>query len=291
MLALLLIGCSSWVEKSSCNLDVYGWSDDLLTHILNGDGSGAFDYDPADIPRQQIVGDYKPGSGNFSYEVEYAGEYWLQSEEVEGYGTVYHNGDLDLRYEVTYTDRLDEEWTRSFDLEREGCAVTLQSWEGERDLEENPDATIFVRQGAYDEATAFHWEAEDDNYDYAGGNRQNLSSTVSIEAKDGSYSSFSSTVPEGTSTETWEGACYQDSGDYFCAGTTDTAFNGDVEQAYTVELDGDLYAEMEWTYFYEGGAEGEVVYYEGNDEITCEYEIDEDDNCTLSCDDGTDGAC
>lgn len=289
MLALLLIGCTSWVDQTpACDLDVYGWSDDLLGHVLTGDGSGAFDYDPEDIPRQRVSGAYKPGSGNFSYTVGYSGEYWLQQEEVEGFGTVFHNGNLDLRYEVQRTDRLDEEWTTTYDVERTGCDVVVQTWAGAMDEE---DPVVFIEEGRYEDALSYHWEAETDDADYAGGARINQSRTASAEAKDGSYTSFTSYSPDGTAAQDWEGDCYTDSGDYFCAGVTDTKFNGDVVQEYTVELDGDIVAEMVWEYFYEGGGTGDVTWIDGKNEVQCDYEIDEDDNCTLDCDDGTDGPC
>ena len=45
MLPTLLLACATWIDKEpACDKDIYTWSDDLMAHILAGDGSGAFDY-------------------------------------------------------------------------------------------------------------------------------------------------------------------------------------------------------------------------------------------------------
>src|SRR4051812_11062603 len=94
---LLLPGCSSWIDQESgCGFAVYSWSDDLLAHILTGDGSGAFDYDPDDTPRNDIKGMYDPANGDYDWSESYANSYYIKHTDVSGFGTVYHNGNLDL---------------------------------------------------------------------------------------------------------------------------------------------------------------------------------------------------
>lgn len=291
MWLIILAGCSNWIDQSpACNLDVYEWSDDLLAHILTGDGSGSFDYDPVDIPRTRLNGVYKPLSGDFNWSAEFGGEYWIQSQKADGYGTAYHNGNLDLLYSIESTDRLGESSTTSYRVERTACKMTTSTWSGAVD---GDMAGFFTMEGSYDSATSFHWTAEDDSYTYQGGLRQNLSRTSQVEAKDGSYSVFTSNSPQGTATSDWEQYCYADTTDYWCVGNTQQKFNGDIHQEYTITLgkDGATVADATWDYAYEGGGSGVSNNYQGNQTVVCTYEITTNDRCTYSCDDGSSGNC
>jgi hypothetical protein len=286
LFGLLMVGCTSWIDREpACGKDVYSWSDDLLSYLLTGDGSGEFDFDPEDVPRGQVAGAYKPKSGDFDYETTYTGEFYISSSETSGFGTVYHNGDLDLLYETLSTDRLDEEFTNSYRVERQACKMTISSWAGESDATE---AGVFTQTGEYTDDSTFEWTYGDGTYSWSGANRRNQSSTVIVEANDGSYFSKRSYVPEGTASEEWEGPC---GGDYTCAGVTDTRFNGDVVQDYSAFDGNTKIADMHWEYDYGGGGTGTGTFYDGNSTIECSYEENSNGKCTYSCDDGSDGTC
>lgn len=281
LLPVLLAGCSNWIDRSpACKLDVYDWSDDLLAHILTGPGDGTFDYDPDDVPRQNLSGSYDYESGDFSWSVNYADDYWLVSTEVEGYGTAFHDGNLDVWYTETHTDILDDTWTDTWRVERKGCDVVAESWMG-------GSSTSLVRSGSYKDDESYTWEGDLSGYHYFGGMRQNLSRTLGIEADDGSYVQASTAKPEGTSDTTWSGDCY-DTG-YTCEATEHERFDGGRESSVTIlDAGGDVYVVINGDYSYAGVGEEHWSFDDGTE---CDLVTDAGGDCVYSCSDGSDGSC
>lgn len=278
---LVLVGCSSWIDQPpACELDVYEWSDDLLAHILQGKGGGGFAYDPVDVPRQNIGGSYDVETGDFSWSVDYVNDYWLVGTAVEGYGTAYHDGDLDILFTETHEDVLDDSWTTTWRVKREGCNMTMEG------IAEGASSGL-VREGRYQDDDSYSWSAEDNNYTYSGGMRRNLSRTVGIEAKDGSYSEYGTYKPEGDADIAWSGECY-DTG-YSCEATQHQRFDGGYDGDTTIfDNRGDEFARIREDYAYDGSGTSHWVFSDGTE---CDVNVDTDDNCTYSCSDGSDGRC
>jgi hypothetical protein len=281
MLALALLGCNVWFdEAATCSYNVYDWSDDVTAHILQGSGDGTFSYDPADEPRSGVEGWYDPSNGDFAWDVAYDGDYYLASAEVEGYGTAYHNGDLDVLFETVVTDILDVEsrmWTRA---KREGCDMTVSTWA------DGAEDEALVSVGSYEDDDTYKWEIDYPGYDWRGAFRRNQSRTEVIDADDGSYFTSTTYQADGLVETELESDCYDG---YFCVGTTELRFRG-TEVGDIEVFDGDTsVATVIWEFKYDGDGSQTIDYAEG-DTVTCEYEVDGSD-CSYSCDDGSDGSC
>lgn len=284
LFALTLLGCTAWIDQEpACDQDVYWWSDDLLAHILMGDGSGEFDYDPIDDPRESLDGEYDTDDGDFSWTEKFDSDYYLRRNAVEGFGTVYHNGNLDLLFTETVTDMLDETWGTVFRVQRDECDMTIATWDAEADID-----SALVMVGSYEDEAVWSWEAEVEGYTYTGALRQSLQRTNQIEADDGSYWAFTSATPDGETEQEWNGAC----GDGLnCEGTSTRHFDGTLEESYVAYDGGELYAEIEGEFAYDQSGEQTIVYYLDGDTTTCTYTYESAEDCSYECDDGSDGAC
>lgn len=287
MVLWMLVACGNgWIDQDpGCGKDVYSWSDDLLGYILAGDGSGSFDFDPVDTPRKRISGVYHVQKGNFQYDTTYAGQYWKSSSSTSGFGTVFHNGNLDLLYETVTTDRLGVEATESTRMERQGCEVQWSTWPGEMD---DTNVSAFSREGRFKSAQKFVWSSELDGYDYSGVILSDLSSTFVVSAQDGSSSSSTDYASDGTSSTDFNAPCID--ADHVCEGFTNVKYNGDYHQEYAVGQGGTKVADFTWDYTYEGDGTGSAVFYDTK-EVRCEYTVTADGKCTYTCDDKSKGSC
>lgn len=285
VLWLVLSGCSSWIDQApACQKDVYEWSDDLLAHMLTGPGDGTFDYDPDDVPRQSITGSYDYATGDFGWDVAYADSYWLIASKVDGYGTVYHDGDLDLQYTETETDVLSVVTTTNYRVTRSQCQMTVSSWSAENESD-RVDHT-----GSYTDDDTYAWTGTDGTYDYKGGMRRNLSHTYSATAQDGSYDVSVATKPEGTSDVTLssaDNACY-DNG-YTCTADWKVRFDGGRDGTQSIfASDGGLYASISFSDNYDGSG---TAHWAFDDGMTCDTETNAQGACGYTCSDGTEGDC
>ncbi len=280
--ALTLLGCTTWIDQEpACEQDVYYWSDDLLAHVLTGDGSGEFDYDPEDEPRTGIRGDYDPADGDFAWRESFDDGYFLDEAQVDGFGTAYHNGNLDLLFTRTVTDILEDTWSTVYRVQRSGCAMTIATWDA--DAGSVDDA--LVMQGVYADESVWEWEAEVTGASYRGSLRKNLLRTEQIEADDGSYWYFTTAKPDGETTTEFTSSCGDN---LYCEGGYTQHFDGSRDESYEA-FDGDeLVATVEGEYDYDGSGT-QTVSYVGGDECTFAY--DADGECTYECSDGTDGSC
>lgn len=281
MLLVALLGCASgWIDQEpACDANPYEWADDLLTHILNGDEEGGFDYDPVDTPRAGISGSYDVSSGDFAWDVSYVQESYLVSQAVVGDGTVYHNGDLDLEAVITTTDVLDNVGITSSRFIREGCGSSSWSW-GE---DQTADDAIEIT-GVY-KAEVYVWTAADDTWSYDGSLTSDLTETSHYLALDDSFEQTNVSFPDGTATQDIVGdeSC---SDGYGCDGHWDFAIDGSYTFSYDL-LDGqDVYCTVTGEYDYAGDGTG---HYDCDD-YQCDLET-VDGACTYSCDNGQKGDC
>lgn len=187
----VLTGCSSWIDQEAdCEYAIYDWSDDLLAYILAGDGSGAFELDPVDAPRTTISGEYAADDGDYEYDVEYDDDYWLKEQHVEGFGTVFHNGNLDLKHSVSSRDVLGETWAMFYRIQRNECEMAIASWA------DGDEANATTITGEYEDDTSFAWDMAYPGYTIRGGWDDTLAEWQLVAADDGTYRSESQTDPE-----------------------------------------------------------------------------------------------
>jgi hypothetical protein len=282
LFALTLIGCTTWIDQEpACGQDVYYWSDDVLAHILTGDGSGAFEYDPIDEPRTSIEGEYDPITGDFSWVEKYDQAYYLRRAQVDGFGTVYHNGNLDLYFETAITDMLDETYVTAYRVQRTGCDMSVASWDAENGSVE----TAAVREGSYEGGEVYEWTTSASGAAYSGSLRPTQLRTQQIQADDDSYWYFTTAKPDGITTTEFTAEC---GSGLYCEGEYVRMYDGSETEEYEAYDGDELYATIEGSYEYDGSGT-QTVRAVGGDE--CVYTYDADGGCEYACDDGSDGAC
>ncbi len=279
---LLLLGCATWFDKgTSCDYKaIYTWSDDVLAHVLTGEGDGSFDYDPIDDPRDRLAGSYDVSSGDFSWEVWYDDDYFMVDTRVEGYGTAYHNGDLDLAYTQTDVDVLEETVETGYRVIRDGCSAEIATW----DAEDSSIEDAFVQTGEYESDGLFVWQAEVDGFLYTGTIDDDLRRTLEIVGDAENYEAWEDHDPSGTSESGWEGQCGDD---LKCIVDRKTAFDGSYEEEWKIRSDGEDYGSGEGEFDYDGS--GKITYK--FDETECVYTFKSSGKCNYECDDGSEGAC
>lgn len=126
---LLVAGCGSSgfeIRDPSCDVDVTRFTRDVTFHVLQGDGSGAFDYPTGLGVIGSVAGSYDPVSGDFSWSEAGAEGSTLASASVTGYGYAQENGDLDVIGTRVTTDILEVEQETQFRVERTGCTTRNQ---------------------------------------------------------------------------------------------------------------------------------------------------------------------
>lgn len=266
-----LSGCNKWIDQEpACRYDVYDWSNDLLSHIRAGDGLGAFDYDPEDVPRQTLRGSYDAESGDYGWITAYAPSYFLTGSEVEGYGTAWHNGDLDILQTESATDVLGVSLIHTDRVKRVGCGMVVESWSRE------DESDRFAQVGAYIDDTIFSWSSNVPGYTRQGSWHANLSRTETIEADDGTYYSSITTKPAGFA----EGVIAWTDSDFQYDGTTRRRFDGGTETVVSQVRDGVIVAEVTTNTDYDGSGTTTYAYSDGS---LCELTMTVSGYCTDSC--------
>jgi hypothetical protein len=284
MLVLIsLFGCSAWIDQEpACDQDVYAWSDDLLAYVLTGDGSGEFDLEPEDDYRDAIEGDYSPNTGDFAWETDYASGYYLVRQAVTGFGTVYHNGDLDLLYTSTITDMLGDSWANKYRVQRSGCDMTIGAWDAEADIE-----TAAIQEGSYADDSVWSWAVAGSGFSWTGSLRDDLTRTQIYELDDGSAWSLTSAQADGTTNLQSNFAC----DDYYCEQVATRGFDGGFDGTLDVYDGDDLYYDSAYNYNYDGSGVETQTYYVDGDEVVCEFTIEANGACEYDCDNGEGGDC
>lgn len=131
LLCLFLAGCPLippgqhfMLSEPSCDEDFLDWHGGLTRHLLQGAGTGRFDYDPAGALVTQVQGEYDLETGDFTWEEAFHSDHWRESRQAEGYGYAQTNGDLDIAYTLTTTDINEDRFAVDVRDVREGCDVT-----------------------------------------------------------------------------------------------------------------------------------------------------------------------
>jgi hypothetical protein len=280
MIVALMLGCTSWIDQEpSCDQDIYSWSDDLLAFVLTGDGSGEFDFDPDDTPRTSVSGEYSPSDGDFDWKFKYDEDFYLKTAKAVGFGTVFHDGDLDLLWTETVTDMLDVATETTYRVQRDECDMTIATWDASGTADD-----AFVMAGSYDDGEVWSWTSEGSGYTAQGALRQNLSRTTQFEYTDGRWK-FANAKPDGETDLEYTGEWIDG---YYCEGTSTLHFEGDTEgEMYVYE--GDT-LEIYITSDHEWDGSG-VEHQEYRDGLECDFTTDSGGDCSYECTDGQNGSC
>lgn len=291
MLYLLLAGCEllggssgsggSWIDQTpSCDADPYDWSNDLITFLQTGSGDGSFDLDPDDAPRAAITGSYDADDGEFAYEIGYADGYFLTSGQVEdGFGTAWHNGDLDVQYVLRIEDKLEDKQAVAIRVERVGCDEARWAWDPDAD-----EPVFSELEGTYS-ADMFEWSQKVDDASFTGSLAPDGTSIQRYEQDGNDYDETLTTRPDGTVER--EFRIKQNSLVYEGEGLQN--FDGTSISSYEISEDGEKLCEVETEYEYDG--DGKEQWTCGDDEFECETDTKSDGSCIYECDDGQSGSC
>ena len=126
---LLLIGCGPTFKLDAtaltCGVDIFSWSGGLTRSVLQGEGDGSFSYAES-YGVASVTGDYDLGSGMFGYDVVWSPGHARVNERVDGQGTLWTDGDMDIEYtrEIQWVDG--SVTTLTSREKRLGCAVSEQ---------------------------------------------------------------------------------------------------------------------------------------------------------------------
>ena len=121
----------------ACEYEVLDWWDmDLAYATDRGEGEAgspnklAFRFEPELAYKQLILGSYNQANGNFSWRTNYSSGYFLKNvatdDDYESYGTIFRNGNLDLRGMYVQTDALDRTTRYIRRDQRSRCEGTLR---------------------------------------------------------------------------------------------------------------------------------------------------------------------
>lgn len=296
-LLLLSVGCGlgktageRYFDAFSCEHEPWEWYGDPLQAVMQADEDGAFDYDP---PGELVTGRsgfYDFDSGDFAWDNSYLPEYYGVTGRVEGYGTVFQDGDLDLLYRTTFVDVLGEESQARVRTQRQGCTETMSSWSIElgADLDATPDEDPFswTLEIVSDDRVEALAELEGDGtvVNYQRIWSSDLKTETTFSAQDGS--SLGQTLMNDDGTGSGSQEIYGDEIDayyeieYFLDGGQRIVVNGFVAGT------NQLYQECDYTSTYEGEGSGTCSYYTEGGDLDCDLEFDAS-SCVLDC--GADG--
>ncbi len=123
--------------EQSCEYQVLDWWDmDVAYAADRGEGESgspnnlAFRFEPELAYKQLIVGSYNQANGNFSWRTNYASGYYLKNlatdDGYESYGTIFRNGNIDVRGKYVRTDALDRTQSYIRRDQRTGCEGTIR---------------------------------------------------------------------------------------------------------------------------------------------------------------------
>ena len=210
-------------KQQTCSEDIFSWSGGLTRHVLQGDGTGVFDYDPATPGHLRVEGSNDFETGAFNYVLTWEEGFVRSVERFEGQGMLWLDGDMDIEYSHTIerTDGSSEVLTVR--EQRFGCEVSVQR------ISESGTSYMY---GTYD-ANGLQVQRE-----YPVG--ANLIVTTGRQNKDGSYEER---------VQDFEGDRYKLN--YSETGTT----SGDAARSF-VDVFEDVSIEGEWT----RGAAGTTSY-------------------------------
>lgn len=129
-ISVLLVGCVGPVfnlaplDKRACAESLVDDGSELVFMVNQGNGNGAFDYQPDWALVDRIDGNYDLKTGAFWWEVHYASTAWRTLDRVDGLGSLTKLGDVDIEYTrvTTYADG--QSLQEAVRQERVACAET-----------------------------------------------------------------------------------------------------------------------------------------------------------------------
>ncbi|MCP4805655.1 MAG: hypothetical protein GY913_27525 [Proteobacteria bacterium] len=302
----LLFGCGGGnflaSNDLSCQYNAYTWWDDMAMYVDRGETTSElpntftwdFEYEPSYV--KNITGKYSTRSGNFEYTVEYTGDSWLKSKrtvaDFANYGTVYTNGNLDLRSMVTVEDTLGNTSTYVRRDERKGCKGTVKYRYVEDDgsIPKYPEQTVSyeiindtkVDWESYEESgstTNERWGFWTSEFNYV----ENVSYDSSTLAMD----SWEKTTSDGRAESEW--SQLSKSNNFLYVGNTQSEKNGSWVDEYTVaEGDDEPFVTVHVEREYSGDGWATWTYDDGS---VCDVTYTGYDTCKYDCGGGDSGNC
>ena len=123
--------------EQACEYQVLDWWDmDLAYAADRGEAESgspnnlAFRFEPELEYKQLILGSYNQANGNFSWRTNYASGYFLKNvatdEDYGSYGTIFRNGNIDVRGKYIQTDVLDRTQSYIRRDQRSACEGTMR---------------------------------------------------------------------------------------------------------------------------------------------------------------------
>lgn len=125
-------------KKLTCAEPLHAWAGGLVTHVNQGKGDGEFDYAPLDPRIDRIAGFYDLDSGGFFWNEYFVEDSQVSEKRIDGVGTIWNDGDLDVEYDVVASLPDDEEFEYRVRERRLGC--DMQVWV-DQDIPNQPDPT------------------------------------------------------------------------------------------------------------------------------------------------------
>ncbi|MED5373608.1 MAG: hypothetical protein VX899_21500 [Myxococcota bacterium] len=110
------------------------WEADLAFAADRGEGTRdapnnlAFRIEPDSEYKQLIAGSYNQANGNFDWLTNFSSGYYIKNlatdTEFDNYGTIFRNGNIDIRGKYIQTDALDRQYSYILRHTRAGCEGT-----------------------------------------------------------------------------------------------------------------------------------------------------------------------
>ena len=291
-----------------CAYDPHAWYDaDNATYtLLEADfagQTGSFDFDPVGQPNSRRSGSYSLGTGNLAWVDSYQGSHWLDERQVEGYGTIYDNGNLDLLVKVTWTDVLASTWSELLRIERYRCEgnLTRYDFDPEWNVDHAPESDAHTEYWASeiksDSKVTLYGEYS------SGGSKMVYDRTCTdkilrkteFDYADGGYVGTSTQRYDGTGEGSWSQYGASFGSDYDYVGDDEYYFDGSSLQEYGVYPAGTDQMSGFWSmlYQYDGSATGSYTGYNsaGGASLNCDVTITTNGACTAVCDDNNTYDC
>lgn len=289
---LALTGCDkggAWLDREalSCSQDPYDWFGGMSIYLDNGevaDEAVTFDWAPPQGYIANISGSYDAVSGDYSYTVIYSG-YYLETDQVSGYGTIYHNGAVDLLHTVNRTDILGNSSSFQVREERYGCEgisdrySVPQGTQGEAELLDATSYTI-----ASGDRVNYTREEADGSGVTTGSWWSDLSHTYTEDYGDSWYADGTE-YPNGDRAE--EFSSKDDT--YSYAGAVEYKANGRQIWDYVARRIGEMQVEFSVYKDINYNGTGSAVWT--YDDRTCNVTYQLNGGCEYTCTDGDAGEC
>ncbi len=298
---LVLMGCrggGAWLNDTlSCPVDPYDWWGNLSYWADYGDTQRdsprtlIFELVPGERYIENINGSYNTANGNFDVRVEYAGNYFIRrtrtDPDFENYGTVYRNGNLDVRAKLESVDVLGETRSLVRREERSGCEGEIRIRHGRQTddgevLPKYPDevteySIVTDSRVDFDRTTDFGdgWLTESTGY--WRGDFTTHEEVNSVHSGGSVYESTVDTDDAGRVQTSWT----QEDGDLEWDGEGTQRVDGGEVQTYTVEYQGDDYLTVQYEVDYDGSGTGTETWH--RIDKSCETEFDDEGNCERDC--------